>query len=75
MSRSYRKVPKRGIGADSDKKSKRYANRSYRRAVREALHRGNEVMPELREVSDVWDFEKDGKMRLDPVRDRKSMRK
>ena len=62
MSRSRRKTPKFGIAGDSDKQDKRLANRKLRRAVRVALDHGDEVLPELREVSDVWSMSKDGKI-------------
>ncbi len=73
MSRSRRKFPKRGIAGKSDKVGKQKANRSLRRAVHVALALGNEDLPILREVSDVWDFDKDGKVWCDG--DEKSMRK
>jgi len=65
MSRSFKKTPIVGIAGSSDKSGKRLANRALRRKVKEALGIGKEVMPELREVSDVWDMAKDGKMYAD----------
>jgi hypothetical protein len=62
MARSYRQTPIFGITtAKSEKRDKRLANRRHRRALRQAVLRGAEVMPLLREVSNVWCFEKDGK--------------
>lgn len=62
MSRSKKKLPIVGIAiCDSEKKDKQTANRKLRTAVRVAIAEGNEVMPELRKVSDVWTFGKDGK--------------
>jgi hypothetical protein len=64
MSRSYKKNPAGGITmADSEKKDKRLANRKYRRIVRQALMSWTEdtIIPLLREVSNVWDMDKDGK--------------
>lgn len=62
MSRSKRKLPITGITtASSDKRGKQFANRAYRRAVHIALQQGWEVLPQLREVSDVYSFGKDGK--------------
>lgn len=64
MSRSYRKHPIGGITtATSEKWDKRQANRTFRRAVQQAIHHGDENMPKLREVSDVWGMGKDGKTR------------
>lgn len=75
MSRSRRKTPIVGITtAMSEKFDKGKANRKLRSRVHVALDRGDEVLPELREVSDVWTFAKDGKQSLnDP--DPKLMRK
>lgn len=62
MSRSRKHTPKGGITTSaSEKADKRHANRRLRLATSQALHREAEVMPELREVSDVWGFAKDGK--------------
>jgi len=62
MSRSHRHTPIVGWTlARSEKRDKRLANRKLRAAIREALHHENEVMPVLREVSNVWDFNKDGR--------------
>ena len=47
--------------SDSEKQGKRKANRRLRRAVRHALTLGREVLPALREVSNVWAFDKDDK--------------
>lgn len=63
MSRSRRKTPKRGItSAETEKDDKRRANRKARRRVKGALavQPGAEVLPLPREVSDVWNFAKDG---------------
>jgi len=66
MSRSYRKSPCRGFCADSDKKGKQLANRKLRSKVRNILHyRYREedlILPVMREISDLWDMAKDGKM-------------
>jgi hypothetical protein len=62
MSRSRRKFPIRGnTTAGSEKHSKLKANRKLRRLTKVTLKRRKEVLPLLREVSDKWDFEKDGK--------------
>lgn len=66
MSRSRKKNPFCGIAiADSEKMDKRLANRAWRRRVRVAIQTGR-VIPLQREVSEVYMFAKDGKMRLDP---------
>jgi hypothetical protein len=62
MSRSRRKVPKTAITTStSEKEEKRDANRKLRRMTREKVKKGDEELPGIREVSDVWDFSKDGK--------------
>ena len=62
MSRSRKKTAVSGITTcESEKQDKRLANRKLRAAVRTAMADDAEVMPELREVSSVWTFGKDGK--------------
>ena len=62
MTRSYRHTPIAGNTiADSEKGDKRVANRRLRRRTVVALQREKEVLPLLREVSDVYNFAKDGK--------------
>ncbi len=62
MSRSRRKNKIRGITtAPSEKQSKLKANRKLRRMTKETLKKGKEVLPLLREISNQWNFEKDGK--------------
>ena len=72
MSRSRRKTPIFGITtADSEQKDKRQANRKLRRAVANVLLIDPEMhLPKLREVSDVWTFEKDGKVWWDSAQAR-----
>jgi len=75
MSRSRKKTPAGGMtNARSEKDDKRRANRKLRRKTR-AGDPAN--APAIREVSDVWVFQKDGKVRFDPTdpRNRKAMRK
>jgi hypothetical protein len=63
MSGSYRKTPILGITtAASEKDDKVRANRRLRRAVRSIDLEAAEVLPDRREVSDVWSFAKDGKL-------------
>lgn len=76
MSRSRRKTPIIGwTTAPSEKEDKRLANRRLRRIVRNILRTQEDpdVLPDLREVSDPWDMNKDGKQWIDP--DSKWMRK
>lgn len=72
MGKSYRKTPIVGNASDSEKMDKRKANRQLRKAVKDMLYKSRllqeeilidvmERLPKLREVSNVWDFEKDGK--------------
>lgn len=61
MSRSRLKTPIVSHAADSDKVSKRRANRICRREAREALRFGQEFLPTVRDLSDVWNFAKDGR--------------
>ena len=65
MSRSYRKSPFMGLCSDSDKIGKRLANRACRHAQNIAVKRGDEVVPVVREVYNVYDFPKDGKQMID----------
>jgi len=74
MSRSRRKNPICGWTiCKSEKEDKSIANRRLRRRVIDAIRRNEEIYPELREVSDVWNFGKDGKQWVDT--DSKAMRK
>ncbi|QDK81468.1 hypothetical protein EXU85_23795 [Spirosoma sp. KCTC 42546] len=62
MSRSLRKTPILGITtASTEKQDKRWANRRLRRINRVRIRKADEPA-RLREVSNVWDFKKDGKM-------------
>lgn len=64
MSRSIRKTPMSGATTTaSDQADKRLAQRKLRTATRQALRHGDEIVPTLRNVSDVWSFDKDGKRR------------
>jgi len=64
MSRSYRKNLHAGhCGCRSEKKDKRFANRKLRHKITLVMKRDAEceVLPVLREVSNVWTMGKDGK--------------
>jgi len=63
MSRSRRKTPITGMtNARNEKQDKRKANRKLRRKTRV----DPENAPVLRGVSNVWSFDKDGKIYLTP---------
>jgi hypothetical protein len=63
MSRSKKKIKIRGVTwADSEKENKQDANRKFRRIVRQKIKMGENELPKLREISNVWAFEKDGKI-------------
>jgi hypothetical protein len=66
MSRSRKKTPIFGITtASSEKRDKRLANRKLRRLttteLRCSLYDDDLILPEIRDVSNVYNFEKDGK--------------
>ena len=76
MSRSHRKTPIHGITlCRSEKDDKRKANRKLRAALRAATSSEAEVMPTLREVSNVWTMGKDGRHWFDKRRFPDAMRK
>jgi len=76
MSRSFRKIPIAGITtAKSEKQDKRLANRRYRRITKQLIKNNNFNLPLLREVSNIWSMDKDGKKVFDPVKYPKLMRK
>ncbi|MEL7363701.1 MAG: hypothetical protein AAFN13_16615 [Bacteroidota bacterium] len=79
MSRSRKKTPISGITtATSEKYDKRLANRRLRRRVRQHLatgHIDSADLPLLREVSNVWAMDKDGKLYFDPATHPKRLRK
>lgn len=63
MSRSYRKKPICGVTtAKSEKKDKRLVNRLFRRASRNRIKSNRDPFYNLKEISDIWDFAKDGKV-------------
>lgn len=62
MSRSRRKTPITGVTtAETEKENKRDANRKLRRLNRIKMHKGDFDLFQLREISNVWEFDKDGK--------------
>ena len=63
MSRSKKKTKKQGITtAPSEKENKQVANRKLRRIVKQEVKQGKTEISELREISNVWSFDKDGKI-------------
>ena len=78
MSRSQRKTAISGITtAATEKTDKRESNRLERRRVKSVLisNRGIEILPAKREVSDIWNMAKDGKIYFDVSKNPKLMRK
>lgn len=62
MSRSEKKNKIRGITtAKSEKENKQEANRKYRRIIKQKVKSNESELPEIREISHVWSFDKDGK--------------
>ncbi|MGJ8762363.1 MAG: hypothetical protein ACSHXA_17635 [Polaribacter sp.] len=62
MSRSEMKNKIRGITtAKSEKENKQEANRKYRRIIKQKVKSNESELPEIREISNVWSFDKDGK--------------
>ena len=62
MSRSEKKTKIRGItSAKSEKENKQDANRKYRRIVKQKVKLNESELPEIKEISNVWSFDKDGK--------------
>lgn len=65
MSRSYIKRTYHGITtAESEKKDKRLNNRRLRRLVNQLLTQDQDpdILPEIKEVSNRWSMDKDGKI-------------
>ncbi|QEY23869.1 hypothetical protein [Neisseria animalis] len=62
MSKSYKTTPICGYtNAKSEKEDKRFANRKFRRCTRQLLKAGKEPPQNIRSVSNVYDFDKDGR--------------
>ena len=67
MSRSYKNTTISAITtAQSDKKDKQLANRRFRRISKHRVKIETEPLVNLNEVSDIWNFQKDGKRYFDP---------
>lgn len=70
MSRSFKKRAICGITVcESEKQDKKLAHRKFRNRVKHLLQKGSiELLPtRLREVSEIWDFGKDGKCDWDNI--------
>ena len=62
MSRSKRKIPIfPNCKASSEKSEKQKANRKLRRIVKEKLALTDKELPQKKEISDIWNWGKDGK--------------
>lgn len=62
MSRSYKHTTISAITtAQSEKKDKQLANRRFRRISKHRVRIDAEPLIDLNEISDIWDFQKDGK--------------
>jgi len=65
MSRSIKKTPKIGFTtAKTEKQNKRKANRKLRRVTKDQVKKGDSRLANLKEISNVWLFDKDGKQFL-----------
>jgi len=64
MSRSIKKTPITGCCGGSDKYGKQKANRRLRRIHKHFIRNGHEILPMIKDISDVWsrEFNKDGKV-------------
>ncbi len=75
MSRSRRKTKKRGVTtAASEKRNKTDANRKLRRFNRQKVKQGESSFRTKRDNSNIWNFDKDGKV-YDVGMNSKDMRK
>lgn len=62
MSRSFKHTTISAITtAQSEKRDKQLANRRFRRISRHRVKIEREPLIDLDEISDIWDFQKDGK--------------
>jgi len=75
MSRSFRKNSIIGITTcESEKQAKKIANRRFRRITNIRIQIRKFDFPLIREISNIWNFGKDGKQYLKKI-DEKEMRK
>lgn len=67
MSRSYKHTTISAVTtAKSEKQDKQLANRRFRRISKHRVKVEIELPVSLKEVSDVWDFQKDSKIYFSP---------
>jgi hypothetical protein len=62
MSRSY--IKNKIVGytkKETEKRDKTIANKRYRRLVKVRIAKRSEILPLIREVSNIYQFDKDGK--------------
>ena len=75
MARSYRHTPICGMTtARSEKRDKQIAHRQYRRVNKQRIEHELEPL-QVRETSNVWLWDKDGRQLFDAARHPKLMRK
>ena len=68
MSKSKVKHNKMKCSPDiSNKKDRSNANRKLRRIARILIKKGEEVLPNLRDISDPWNFTSDGLATYTPI--------
>jgi len=78
MSRSKKKNPFSGITtATTEKQDKRITNRAERRMNKQIIQttQDENKLKHKKEVSNTWNMDKDGKVRFDPDKSPKLMRK
>ena len=62
MAKSYRKTPIFGIATcPSEKFDKKETNKKLRKEVKIAILKEKEILPIIREISNIWNMGKDGK--------------
>ena len=74
MSRSVKEQPYFGFPFESDKQDKSDANRKFRRVIKQKIQKGEDFLPQYRELCDIWNFSSEGKGYYRDV-DPKEMRK
>lgn len=76
MSRSRKKVAVCGWTCkESEKKDKRIANRKFRKLTKQNILNNFDKIPwRMREITQIWDFAKDGKQKLEWHSDNKELK-
>lgn len=76
MGKSCKKNPFSGIAiCDSEKEYKKQEHKRSRRCIKQLLKIGTEELPHKKEYGNPWNGPKDGKVRFDPSRFSKQMKK